>query len=158
MQPLIGRCSMNFLACLLVAAVAAGQSGVASGVSSLRDIRKIYVAPMPNDLDQYIRAEITKKFKGKVVVVLAPEDADAIMTGSGEYKSGTGAAITGRYLGLHDTASGAVSLLDRERKQVLWASEAGDRSLLWGAVMRGGPRKVADRLVSNLKKAMEEAR
>jgi len=55
---------------------------------------------------------------------------------------------------LHDTATGAVSIVDKAGT-VLWASEAGDRSLLLGPIKRGGPRKVADRLVHNLKKSME---
>jgi len=125
--------------------------------ASLRAIRKIYVDKMDNDLDQYIRAEIQKKFKGEIVVVLRPEDADAIMAGVSEHQSGTRAAVTGRWLGLHDTATGSISLLDKTGTTVLWSGEAGDRSLLWGAMKRGGPRKVADRLISNLKKAMESS-
>lgn len=88
-------------------------------------------------------------------MVLNAEDADAIMTGVSEHRTGTGAAVTGRMLGLHDTATGAVSILDKSRQTVLWSSEAGDRSLLWGVWTRGGPRKVASRLVNNLKKALE---
>ena len=122
---------------------------------SLRSIRRIYVDKMDNDLDQYIRAEIQKKFHGDVVVVLKPDAADAIMAGVSEHQSGTRAAITGRYFGLHDTATGSVSLLDKTGTTVLWSSEAGDRSILFGSMKRGGPRKVADRLISNLKKAME---
>ena len=122
---------------------------------SLRSVRRIYVDKMDNDLDQYIRAEIQKKFRGDIVVVLKPEAADAILAGVSEHQSGTRAAVTGRWMGLHDTATGSVSLLDKTGTTVLWSSEAGDRSLFWGAMKRGGPRKVADRLVSNLKKAME---
>jgi hypothetical protein len=48
---------------------------------SLRAIRKVFVAPMDNQLDEYLRAEITKKFKGKLTVVLLKEDADAILVG-----------------------------------------------------------------------------
>jgi len=88
------------------------------------------------------------------VVVTKPEDADAIMAGVSEHKSGVGQAVTGRWLGLHDTASGSVSVLDKEGKIVLWSSEAGDRSIWWGAMKRGGPRKVADRLIHNLKREM----
>src|SRR5262245_12269992 len=94
---------------------------------SLKGIAKIYVDKMDNDLDQYIRAEITKQFKGKITVVTAPEAADAIMAGVSQHQTGTGAAVTGRWLGLHDTASGSVSLLDKEGKVVLWSGEAGDR-------------------------------
>jgi hypothetical protein len=130
----------------------------AQATPSLKGIQKIFVDKMPNDLDQYIRAEITKQFKGKIMVTVKPEDADAIMAGVGDHKSGVGQAVTGRWLGLHDTATGSVSLLDKEGKIVLWSSEAGDRSIWWGPMKRGGPRKVADRLIHNLKKAMDSAK
>jgi hypothetical protein len=125
---------------------------------SLKAIRKVYIEKMPNDLDQYISAEITKQMRGRVVVVLQKEDADAILRGVGEHKTGVGAAVTGRYLGLHDTATGAVSLVDKGEKQVIWSSEAGDRSFWKGPMARGGPRKVAERLVHDLKKTIEQAR
>jgi hypothetical protein len=125
------------------------------GTGSLRSIRKIYIDKMDNDLDQYLRAEIQKQFKNEITVVLKAEDADAIMAGVSEHQNGTRAAVTGRWLGLHDTASGSVSLLDKGGSTVLWSGEAGDRSVMFGAMKRGGPRKVADRLIHNLRKAME---
>lgn len=124
----------------------------------LKNVRRIFIEPMPGDLDQYISAEITKELKGRVVVVLDKANADAIMRGVGENRNGVGAAITGRYLGLHDNSTASITLIDPNETVVLWASEAGDRSLMWGALARGGQRKVADRLVNNLKKALNEAR
>lgn len=126
-------------------------------VQSLRSIKKVYIEKMPNDLDAYLRAEISKQFKGAVTVVLDKADADGILTGIDEEKTGTGAQITGRYLGLHDNATGTISLLDKAGKTILWTDEAGDRSLLFGVMKRGGQRKVADRLISKLKKAMDDA-
>jgi len=120
----------------------------------LRSVRRIFIEKMPNDLDQYLRAEFVKQLQGKITVVLDPKDADGIMTGVGEEQKGTGAKITGRYLGLHDVATGTVSLLDKEGKVLLWSDEAGDRSLMFGAIRRGGQRKVASRLVGKLKDAM----
>jgi hypothetical protein len=125
---------------------------------SLKNVHRIYIEPMPGDLDQYISAEITKELKGRVLVVLDKVNADAIMRGVGENKSGVGAAITGRYLGLHDNATASITLVDPDETVVLWASEAGDRSLMWGALARGGQRKVANRLVNNLKRALNEAK
>ena len=122
---------------------------------SLKSVQKIFIEKMDNDLDKYLRAEIVKQFKGRITVVLDAKDADGILAGVNEEEKGTGAKITGRYLGLHDVATGTVSLLDKEGKVILWSDEAGDRSLLLGPLKRGGPRKVADRLVSKLKKAME---
>lgn len=122
---------------------------------SLKSIKKVFIEKMDNDLDQYIRAEIVKQFKGSLTVVLDAKDADGILAGVNTESKGTGAKITGRYLGLHDVATGTISLLDKEGKILLWSDEAGDRSLLFGAMKRGGQRKVADRLVSKLKKAMD---
>jgi hypothetical protein len=125
---------------------------------SLRSIKKIYIDKMDNDLDQYLRAEIVKQFKGKLTVVMEKQDADGILTGVNSEEKGTGAKITGRYLGLHDVATGTISLLDKEGKILLWSDEAGDRSLFWGPLARGGPRKVAERLISKLKNAMNSAK
>jgi len=121
---------------------------------TLASVGKIYIEKMPNNLDQYLRAEISKQFKGTVIVVLDKKDADGVLAGISEEKTGTGAQITGRYLGLHDNATGTISLLDKDEKTILWTDEAGDRSLMFGVMRRGGERKVADRLISKLKKAM----
>ena len=126
-----------------------------SGTNSrLKSVQKIYIDKLPNDLDQYLRAEFFKQMKGRVTIVLEEKDADGILTGVSEERTGTGAQITGRYLGLHDNATGSLSMVDRERKTILWADEAGDRSLMFGVFKRGGERKVAERLVEKLKKAM----
>lgn len=135
----------------LVAALATLALGQAP---DLKSIHKIYIDKLPNDLDQYLRAEFFKQMKGKVSVVLEEKDADAILTGISEEEKGTGAKITGRYLGLHDITTGSLSMLDKERKQIIWADEAGDRSLFFSVAHRGGERKVAERLIGKLKKAM----
>jgi hypothetical protein len=57
-------------------------------------------------------------------------------------------------LGLHDVATGTICLLDKDGMTIFWSGEAGDRNLWAGALARGGQRKVADSLVSKLKKAM----
>lgn len=138
----------------LISGILSAGALFAQATPSLHDVHKVYIEKMPNDLDQYLRAEISKQFKGSLTVVLDKNDADAVLTGIDEEKKGTGAEITGRYLGLHDNATGTVSMVDKAGKTILWTDEAGDRSLWFGAMKRGGQRKVADRLVSKLKKAM----
>jgi hypothetical protein len=101
-----------------------------------------------------LRAEFNKQLKGKVIVVLKKEDADGIITGIEEETKGTGAKITGRYLGLHDTATGTISLIDKTETNILWSDEAGDRHLFFNLAHRGGERQVAQRLVNKLKSAM----
>ncbi len=141
----------SVLAGLAIAALAFSQSTPAPDMKS---IHKVFIDKMPNDLDQYLRAEFSKQLKGKVTVVLKKEDADGIITGIDEETKGTGAKITGRYLGLHDTATGTISLLDGTESNILWSDEAGDRHLLLNIMHRGGERQVAARLVEKLKKAM----
>jgi hypothetical protein len=126
--------------------------------TNLGSIHKVYIEKMPNDLDQYLRAEIMKQFKNKLIVVLKKEDADGIITGVNEEQKGTAAKVTGRYLGLHDTVNGTISLLDKSESAILWSDEAGDRNLFFGIAHRGGERKVADRLIGKLKKAMDTSR
>ena len=142
---------LKFLTVSLLAVAALAQT------ASLAGIKKIYVEPMPNDLDQYIRAEFYKQMRGKVTIVTDKADADAILGGVSEEKKGTLDQVTGRYLGLHDNATGSLNLFDKTGKVILWSGEAGDRSLLFGTVSRGGERKVASRLVSNLKKQLNHA-
>jgi hypothetical protein len=123
-------------------------------LASLKQVHKLYIDKMKNNLDQYLSAEVSKQLPQRFVLVLNKDEADAFLVGTGEQQSGAGAAITGRYLGLHDTATGAISMVDKAGT-VLWASEAGDRSLLVGPLKRGGAREVAKRLVQNLKKSLE---
>jgi hypothetical protein len=122
--------------------------------SPLRRARSLFGGANCKLDDQYLRAEFIKQLRGKVTVVLKKEDADGVITGINEEQKGTAAKITGRYLGLHDTVNGTISLLDKTETNILWADEAGDRNLFFGIAHRGGERKVADRLVSKLKKAM----
>jgi len=138
------------LAGLAICALAFSQSTE----PDMKSIHKVFIEPMPNGLDQYLRAEFNKQLKGKMTVVLKKEDADGIITGIDEEQKGTGAKITGRYLGLHDTATGTISLLDKTESNILWSDEAGDRHLFFNIAHRGGERQVASRLVEELKKAM----
>ena len=108
---------------------------------ALRDVHKVYIDRMPNDLDQYISAEVTKQMNGQIAVVVDRDDADAILRGTGDEKSGVGA-----------------SMVDSSETVVLWSVDAADRNVWAGFMAPGGPRKVADRLVHELKKAIEKAR
>ena len=130
---------------------------------SLTDVRKLYLEPMggvdskgsPLQLEQYIKAELSARLRHRITVVTRKEDADAVMVGTGDWRNTSGAALTGRYLGLHDTSTGAVSI--EKEGVVLWSSEAGDRSLFMGTMSRNGPRKVASRIVKHLDSALQEA-
>jgi hypothetical protein len=120
-----------------------------------RPIRRgatIYIEEMDQDLDGYIRAELVKK-KVPLSVVLSREDAELVMSGTAtdeERRKWHEGWLTIE----RDKTAGNVMITTSDGKHMLWASEAGDRSIWWGALKRGGHRKIADRIVSNLKKAI----
>ncbi len=109
---------------------------------------KIFIAPMEGNLHGFIASEIIKK-KIPIVVVTDDKDAEYILTGTSIK------ADDKRYhtvFGGKDKNEGNVQLISVKEKQLVWAGEAGDRSLWWGGLSRGGQRKVADRIVKKLKK------
>jgi len=110
---------------------------------------KIFIEEMAEDLDGYIRAELVNK-KVPLSIVLKREDAHIVMAGSStgnEKRSWHEGWLTSE----RDHSTGNVMIFDRASKSMLWACEAGDRSLWWGAMARGGQRKVASRLMDKLK-------
>jgi hypothetical protein len=105
---------------------------------------------MEGNLHPFIAAEIVKK-KLPITVVVEEKDADFILTG---------ASIKGddkwyhTVFGGKDKNEGSVQLISVKEKTMVWAGEAGDRSLWWGSLRRGGQRKVADRIVSKMKEQL----
>jgi hypothetical protein len=123
----------------------------------MKAIHKVFVQKMDNDLDQYLRAELTKQFKGKVVVVAEKADADGILAGGSQMTTGAVANVTGRVFN-RDLASGTILLLDKDEKTVLWSDHAGDSAAWYQPTLfslaRRGQEIVASRLIKKLKKAM----
>jgi hypothetical protein len=113
---------------------------------------KVFIAAMEGSLNGFIAPEIIKK-KVPLVVVTDEKDAEYILTGASVkaddkwYHS---------VFGGKDKNEGNVQLISVKDKQMVWAGEAGDRSMWWGGLKRGGQRKVADRIVKQLKKDLFE--
>jgi len=105
-------------------------------IASIRDVKKLYIEKMPNDLDEYIKAEISRQMPGRLVMVLHLEDADAVMKGVATNRNGN------------------VTITDVRGTTELWAGEAGDKGLYLTKI-HGGEKKVAERLVSSLKRVMQ---
>lgn len=108
----------------------------------------VYIERMDNGLDGYIRAEMLAK-KVPLKIVLKREQANYVLAGSGQERKGSW--HEGWLSPDKDHSTGSVMLIDRSTNEMVWAGEAGDRSLWWGALARGGARKVASRLVDRLK-------
>jgi hypothetical protein len=112
---------------------------------------KVFIAPMEGDLHPFIAAEIIKK-KLPIVVVTDEKEAEYILAGAsikGDDKWYHSVFGSGK-----DKNEGSVQLLSVKEKTMIWAGEAGDRSLMWGSWSRGGQRKVADRIVNKMKKEL----
>lgn len=109
---------------------------------------RVFISAMEGKLDGFIAAELVKK-KLPIVVVIDDKDADFIIAG---------ASIKGDDKWFHSVFGGKdkneanIQVVSVKTKTVIWAGEAGDRSLWWGNVRRGGQRRVADRLVDKMKK------
>lgn len=135
------------------ARVASAKPSVPS-VHSLKQVHKLYIDKIGGDLGDYLRVEIAKQLPGRFEVVMNKDEADALLVGTGQQTKDVGSVLTGGYLGLHDTATGAVSIVNSEGI-VLWSSSAGDRTLLFGPLTRGGTPEVASRLVQNLRRFLQ---
>ena len=131
-------------------ALAVNQVGAQEKTKKVPEGAKFFISPMEGDLHPFIAAEIVKK-KLPVVVVTEEKDADFILTG---------ASIKGddkwyhTVFGGKDKNEGSVQLIGVKDKTMVWAGEAGDRSLWWGSLKRGGQRRVADRIVNKMKKEL----
>jgi tRNA A-37 threonylcarbamoyl transferase component Bud32 len=121
-------------------------------VASLAQMRRIFIEPMANDLHQFIGAEIQRQLGSRLQVASSKDQADTIMKGTGEL-SGAG-AITGKVLGVRREQTAYVTITDVTGASVLWSDEAGSRTVLMGIIKKGGPRKLAEHLVGDLRKAL----
>jgi hypothetical protein len=117
----------------------------------------VFIAPMEGGIDKFLAAEIIKQ-KLPIRVSLSEEKADYFLIGKSIKKDGSDKWY--HYLsgtaGFKDSVQASISLVDKKSESVVWAANAGDRSIWWGALARGGERKAALRLVKALKKALKK--
>ena len=118
---------------------------------SLADVRTIYLAPMPENLDLYVRTEVEKELAGKVRVVSSAAAADAVMSVALEDERGnrvTGAA--GRLVGLKGTKRAVAALSDRSGTRQLWTATVDDRHSLVTA-LGDDLKRLASRIAKRLR-------
>src|SRR6266699_4482430 len=122
----MGKLLAVTLLTMTMSIVAASQTKIAAG-------SKLFIAPMDGGLDGFIAAEVMKQ-KLPVIVVSDEKTADYILTGA-SLKADDKWYNT--VFGGKDKNEGNVKLLSVKEKTLLWAGEAGDRSLMWGGFRRG---------------------
>jgi hypothetical protein len=108
---------------------------------------KWFISPMDGNLDGFISSEIIKQ-KIPVIIVTDEKDADFVLAGASVKADDKWYNVV---FGGKDKNEGNVRLLSVKDKTMVWAGEAGDRSLIWGGFRRGGERKVADRIVKHMR-------
>jgi hypothetical protein len=108
---------------------------------TLSNIRKIYVEPMENHLDQYLTSEISHQFHGSLQIVTSASEAEAVLKGVN--------------LGAQTTDKATINLTDPAGKVVLWSGTAGDRENKFLDVKHGGLQTIAAHLIHSLRKAMQ---
>jgi TolB-like protein len=152
LQRSIARSTAQILLVLLLsltlAYAASPQSLIPSG-------SRIFVTPMDRNLDAFIIAEIQKQ-DVPVKVVLKQEDAQYVLTGFSQATGSNWAdEVAGTIFGGKDKYEASIKMVSADGKTLVWAGEAGDRSLVFGAFHRGGQRKVAERIVKEMRSAIE---
>ena len=111
---------------------------------------RFYVAPMEEGFDGLVSALMIEK-KLPVSIVADENLADFIVVGAtnkGTHKWYDTVFGSGYE---RDRNQGSIRVIRVKDKTVLWAAQKGDRSLWWGALKKGGKRKVAERLVNQMK-------
>jgi len=124
-----------------------------AGISRLSDAHSIYVAGGPGELDSYVREEIERQLGVRLRLAASLADADVVMRVSMEEQKGKGIAQAGRIIGVKDHATVRAVIVDARTNRVLWQDGAGDRKPIIGS-FRGDPvRRLAERIVKELRDA-----
>jgi len=119
---------------------------------------RLFIAKMEGGLDGFIPPEIHKQ-KVPFSVVLDDKDADFVLTGVSQ-KAGSAwyDVLAGGVIAGKDKFEANVQLVSVKEKKLVWSAEAGDRSVLLGAFRRGGQRKIAERIVKEMKEELFNAK
>ena len=111
---------------------------------------KLFIDKMDGGLDGYIATELLKQ-KLPVSITTDSAAADFVLVGASKAQDDKWFHSV---FGGQDKHEGSVQLLSVKDKTLVWAGSAGDRSLWWGNLSKGGQRKVAERIVSDMKKQL----
>jgi hypothetical protein len=118
----------------------------------------VFVTAMDKNLDSFIVAEFQKQ-KVPCTLVLKQDEAQYVITGFSQM-TGTHWAeqVAATVFGGKDKYEASIKMVTADGKTLVWSGEAGDRSLIFGGLRRGGQRKVAERIVKDLKTELFKGR
>lgn len=103
---------------------------------------------MRSQLSRYLVTQISQQ-KLPVAVVVDDKEADYVLTGSSAMKRDK---WYNSVVGAKNENEWNFQLVRVKDKTVVWADQAGDRSMWFTSLKRDGPNKVASRIVRKMNK------
>lgn len=134
--------------------VAAAPEAELPKVTSLKEVRTIYVERMPDRFDEIIGTAITQELGGRLKVVKSP-NADSVLRIRVEERKGGTVSRAGRMLGIQDKVHTTALLYGRNYKNALWSHEVGDKKPILGAFRDKDLERVAARIARELAGALQ---
>jgi serine/threonine protein kinase len=121
-------------------------------VIHLRDVRRLYVSQLSDNLDEALREAITKETKGRLAIAKSVEAGDAVMQIEVEDEQGNAVVGTaGRVFGLRNKHKAIVKIVDPRTKKVIWSAEAGDKQGILGRPFGDAVKRMASRIAKRLR-------
>ena len=125
-------------------------------VATLKEVRRLYVSPLSDNLDEALREEIGKETKGRLGIARSVEASDAVMQIEVVDERGNAAVgATGRVFGLKSKHKAIVKIVEPHSKKVLWSAEAGDKAGVLGRPFGDAVRRMASRIAKQLREDWE---
>ncbi|HEY4360164.1 MAG TPA: serine/threonine-protein kinase [Bryobacteraceae bacterium] len=124
-------------------------------IRTIKDIRSIVIAKMPEGLDQLVRSEIRDQLGSRLRLATDIDAADAVMRCEVMEDDGGNrvANATGRVFGFKGKMNAKFSVFDKTGAKLLWKEEVSDKRGL--AVMPSdGKQKMANRVIDKLRKEL----
>lgn len=116
---------------------------------------KVYITPMQKGFENFITAEVMKQ-NVPLTVVIDEASADYVLTGSmaedkdNPWIATAAGAVMGNLGNTPEKNQGALTLINKKEKSLVWAGNAGDGGFGFGPFVKKGQRKLAVRLVRQL--------
>jgi hypothetical protein len=151
----LGGTKVFTIAFLALSSIALAQTTPQTFFVDSSDLPRVYISPMVGDLDGFIAAEIIKQHL-PMRVVMEDKDAQLVLVGLSRQENEKWFNIV--FGKSQDRNEGNVRLFNIQSKTMIWAGEAGDRSLFYQGWKRGGERKVASRIVKSMKRESFDGR
>ena len=129
----------------LAAAPALGQSGAPT---TLKAGARVFVNPMPDDFDSFLKSAIVKK-KVPLTIVESKENADLEITGSSETQKASTAKKLIRF-SFHSDEQASISIADLKSGEVVFAYSVHKKD------SAHGKRSTAEACAKHIKEAIEK--